>query len=562
MIAIELTFPTGRWHATPWGRQVNEGAVEWPPAPWRLLRALLAVWYHKCRDIPEEQMRSLLAALQAPPAYCLPPASQGHTRHYVPWIKPEPTKIFDTFVTVAPQGAVVIAWPDIHLEESLASLLNRLLSGMNYFGRAESWVEARLLDAWEGKPNTELVNGHRVDQCRFERVRVLATIPERDYLAWRSEALQDQIERKLDEKRQKARQKGKDPGRVNLSKKEMADLESRLPKTLFDALHVDTGHLRKAGWNRPPGSRWLEYLRPAEAFASTPQQTLFARRARKPTVARFAVQGNVLPRLTEALSIGERVRIALMSHSQAVAKDTADHEHVNAAPVFSGKNEDGSRRLDGHNHAHFLCEAMADTHGGRISHMTVFAPSGFDSTDQLTLSRFCKTWGHGGHSLQFVLLGVGQPEEFGGTDDSAGQSRLLDKSTIWQSRTPLVPTDHLRIRASEIRDPERREAAVRRELERILRREMERREWLREHLDLLDKVTVLLGRDECGTNLGGHFTRWLKFRRLRKEGNGRRGDAGGYGFRLTFKKPVRGPIVLGYGCHFGLGQFWVPKAND
>ena len=67
MIAIELTFPAGRWHATPWGRQVNEGAVEWPPSPWRLLRALLAVWYHKCQDVPEDDIRSLISALVAPP---------------------------------------------------------------------------------------------------------------------------------------------------------------------------------------------------------------------------------------------------------------------------------------------------------------------------------------------------------------------------------------------------------------------------------------------------------------------------------------------------------------
>ncbi|MFH1303100.1 MAG: type I-U CRISPR-associated protein Csb2, partial [Planctomycetota bacterium] len=51
MIAIEMKFPTGKLHATPWGRHVNEGAVEWPPSPWRFLRALLAVWHHKFHDV-------------------------------------------------------------------------------------------------------------------------------------------------------------------------------------------------------------------------------------------------------------------------------------------------------------------------------------------------------------------------------------------------------------------------------------------------------------------------------------------------------------------------------
>src|SRR3990172_10069521 len=102
MITIELAFPAGRWHATPWGRQVNEGAVEWPPSPWRLLRALLAVWHNKCPDVPEDQMRGLIAALTPPPSYHLPPASQGHTRHYMPGANDSKTKVFDTFVTLTP----------------------------------------------------------------------------------------------------------------------------------------------------------------------------------------------------------------------------------------------------------------------------------------------------------------------------------------------------------------------------------------------------------------------------------------------------------------------------
>jgi CRISPR-associated protein Csb2 len=31
MPVIDLYFPASRLHATPWGRHVNEGAVEWPP---------------------------------------------------------------------------------------------------------------------------------------------------------------------------------------------------------------------------------------------------------------------------------------------------------------------------------------------------------------------------------------------------------------------------------------------------------------------------------------------------------------------------------------------------
>jgi CRISPR-associated protein Csb2 len=47
MLALAIRFPAGRFHATPWGRHVNEGAAEWPPSPWRLLRALVATWKRK-----------------------------------------------------------------------------------------------------------------------------------------------------------------------------------------------------------------------------------------------------------------------------------------------------------------------------------------------------------------------------------------------------------------------------------------------------------------------------------------------------------------------------------
>lgn len=42
MPTLKLRFPGGRYHATPWGHHVNEGLIEWPPSPWRLLRALIA----------------------------------------------------------------------------------------------------------------------------------------------------------------------------------------------------------------------------------------------------------------------------------------------------------------------------------------------------------------------------------------------------------------------------------------------------------------------------------------------------------------------------------------
>jgi CRISPR-associated protein Csb2 len=42
-LTISMRFLTGRAHLHPWQTHHSEGRVEWPPSPWRLLRALVAV---------------------------------------------------------------------------------------------------------------------------------------------------------------------------------------------------------------------------------------------------------------------------------------------------------------------------------------------------------------------------------------------------------------------------------------------------------------------------------------------------------------------------------------
>src|SRR5438477_2922399 len=105
-VIIRLQFPGGRYHGTPWGRHVNEGVPEWPPSPWRLLRALVAVWKRTCSDLSEQQVQRVLEPLLSPPRFHLPPFRVAHTRHYMPLGNKSPkelvgggtTLVFDTFV--------------------------------------------------------------------------------------------------------------------------------------------------------------------------------------------------------------------------------------------------------------------------------------------------------------------------------------------------------------------------------------------------------------------------------------------------------------------------------
>jgi CRISPR-associated protein Csb2 len=89
-VVIKLTFLGGRYHATPWGRHVNEGVPEWPPSPWRLLRALVAVWKRTCPHLEVASVKRVLEELVHPPLFHLPPHCVAHTRHYMPWEKKGP----------------------------------------------------------------------------------------------------------------------------------------------------------------------------------------------------------------------------------------------------------------------------------------------------------------------------------------------------------------------------------------------------------------------------------------------------------------------------------------
>jgi hypothetical protein len=55
---------------------------------------------------------------------------------------------------------------------------------------------------------------------------------------------------------------------------------------------------------------------------------------------------------------------------------------------------------------------------------------------------------------------------------------------------------------------------------------------------------------------GSRSIHWMEFRRNRKEDRIRPG----YGLRIEFGEAVPETLALGYGCHFGLGQF--RKAQD
>lgn len=523
----EFRFLAGRLHTTPWGSHVNEGVVEWPPSPWRLLRAFLATWHLKATDqVPVAVLRSLIGHLASqPPRYQLPDASTGHTRHYMPFNEgknEKTTKIFDTFVAVAKDTPLLVCW-DVELPTSERAALDTLLTRLAYLGRTESLVEAQLL------PSDEIsrfrANVVPIAKCPATRpdtdyVRLLTPLSETDHQTWLadlSRTFSTSAPAPAGRKKRK-------------SKKSSVPFA---PEDLFTALHADTGELQAAGWlGEPPGSRLLYYTRPAGSLdAKHPgPRRKGSRSDRLPTVARYAVASNVLPRITAALSIAERVHQALLSRF----KDRTP------PPVLLGRDTNGEP-LTGHSHTHIFCEPRA--HENTIAHITVYASAGFNADAQRALRSLSRVWGHGGHDIELLLIDLGWPETF---SDSA----LFTPSKVWQSLTPFVSTRHPKTYRDgrpkmgpagwQIDSPEHE----------ILR-------WLNQHppspggtVELPIKIAPL---DAPGMN--GRALRWHDFTTRRHHGGGARAQQPARGFRLTFATPVTGPLALGYASHFGLGLF-------
>lgn len=520
MIAVAFRFSGGRYHATPWGRHVNEGLVEWPPSPWRLLRSLIACYHRKGRHLPEPVVRSVVGKLAGLPVYHLPPAALGHTRHFMPQRDPlgsDRTKVFDAFAAVS--DPLVAVWPEADLDPEERRVLQTLLERLSYLGRAESWVEARLLPAWTGQPNCLPVEAGVPEG--WETITLLAAQAPDAYLAWARD-------------RQPAALAASGGGRRGRRGGEAVP-----PPDLWSALHADTAALHQEGWSAPPGSRWVDYARPAGALRVTHQPRRARPREALPSVARFALAGPVLPRLTDAVALGERLRRALMALTRGLDDPTA------ALALFSGRAPDGTPLDDDHAHAFFL---PADDDGdGRIDHVTVHAPAGLPAPAQAVLGRLRVlkgVVGAGGHDLFAVLVGLGQPADYGGFQVLEGRTPQLAESRVWVSRTPYLLTRHPKTHKDgrpklgpdglQVDGPE---AQVRAEL-------------ARRGFPALIAVEPV-----AGTEMGGKPVRWLAFRRERLTGGGRLAGPIGYGFRLEFAEPVRGPIALGYGCHFGLGQF-------
>ena len=485
MLAIQFEFTSNRYHATQWGRHVNEGVLEWPPSPWRIQRAIVATWRRRFPDVPPERIVPILEALASEcPDFHLPPASSGHSRHYMPYNegrRERTTLVFDAFVAVQPGARVVAIWKAVELNSQQAEDLQAILRNMPYLGRAESWIESCIASDVP-EPNAVALSTGALPEGDYEVVRTL--IP-------------------------------------------------RTPIQLKDLL-VETSDLRRGGQIEPSGAEWWMYARQADCFARSVSSRASPRsNGEGAEVVRFALSGPVLPMAKDTLRWGDLARRCAMSRYGRRNRRTT-------SPTLSGKDEDGIP-LRGHRHGFYL---PTDENGdGKLDHLTIWAPGGLTSeefsaaisVDALRLNRSRPEVG-------LIYQAHGVPRDF------EGVSPLFRRSRRWQSLTPYVLTRHVKFRGPKDGNGQRRMVDG---PEEQIQRESALR-WPNDtklkHCSIRDGQLPIA---PMRPGLSNGF-RPIDYFRYRERGSN---GGGALNCEIEFSEPKFGPIVLGFGCHYGLGVF-------
>jgi CRISPR-associated protein Csb2 len=522
-----LRFPGRRYHATPWRHHVNEGVVEWPPSPWRLLRGLLAVGFTKHRwpeAGPPAEARALIEALAGvAPSFRLPPVSLAHSRHYMPAGKQ--ALVLDAWANVE-DGVVAVTWP-VALDAAQRALLAALAADLGYLGRAESWVEAEL--APEGAP---LPTGR---DCApligtplpgHVSAPVLSPMPAGDYAAWRAVAVAP-----IEEKFAVAPAKKRSAKQQEAHEKERGKALSAFPADLVAALCVETSALQAHGWSAPPGSTERSYALRSDATAvSVPPER---RRPKGPTVPFALLAFSTASRGTSALPAPERAfpQGRLLHRAVAAVIGQRFDRDPALAEALLGQTAEGPAAHD-HQHAHLLHLDLGGS--GRLDHALIWAPCGLTADAQAALGALRKTYTKGGaDALQVAFAGAGDAALLRGLPAPYGEALAETLgppggAQHWISATPYVAPRMLKRRGKD-------------SLEGLIDGELRRR-----GLPGLASLEVLPPQDE-------------RARRLRHAVLHDRDHSPPhptrFALRLQLEAPAEGPICLGYGAHVGLGRF-------
>lgn len=528
MPILRLRFPGGRYHATPWGHHVNEGQLEWPPSPWRLLRAFIACGFNTqgWSEIPAEAVGLIQKLAAVLPSYRLPQAAAAHSRHYMPTGvlekgREKTTLVFDTWGNLG-DGVIDIEW-DCMLDPEELEILRKLACSLGYLGRSESWVEAQLLEVESSACKEFDAFPHRDGMQlgpQWEQTSLLAPINPETFEIWRRR-MADQVaqnfpvtEDRISAGMRKRREKALAP----------------YPQDILDCMLKDTVWWKEHGWAQPPGSQRVIYWRRSETLeVGVPERACRRRVQRVPMMllALTTPSGNrsALPPCSRTLPQAELLHRAMVARVGKGRPVTC--------PELTGRDEYGVPLKDGHSHAHILPVDL--DRDGHLDHIMIHAPMGLGEMAQLAIRRLRRTWTKGGvGEMQIAVAGIGGldalrslPNPFSLRIESILAPR--EGAKTWISMTPFVPPRFAKRSGVNTLLGQINAELKSRKLPTV--EDLEVLPWIEERLALR------------------HFIR------SRSRGGVPPPVDIGYALRLRFSQPILGPLVLGYASHFGLGMF-------
>ncbi len=380
---LAIRYVAGQAHATPWDRHPNEAAVEWPPSPWRMLRALYAVWKERAAELPADDVIGLLSQIaEQPPIYRLPPASHAHTRHWYPTSghRSDPkgyskTLALDAFMSVDPSVPLYVTF-DVDLAPAHLQALKTLTNELTYLGRSESQVVVDVLVG--GAPTSA---GH--SDCA--------------------------------------------PATVDASIDEAAiRLLVPVPPLDVEALTASTTVIQRRRLSIPPGSHQIAYSVPDRPKTGPAR---VSRKRRTVTAAVWNVAGATLPAVRSALLQGDALH-------QQILLDFKQVSGGGHSLALSGCDDSGRPLRDDHGHAHAL---HYDLDGdGLLDAAILWAPAGLSPEDVEAVTRVRglkeRPWLRDFRQVHLGLEHLGGPE--GLPRQVGGPART------WTSFTPFAPPHH------------------------------------------------------------------------------------------------------------------------
>jgi CRISPR-associated protein Csb2 len=565
-LVLHQEFPLGRFHATPWGANpFDDPHGEWPPSPWRLVRAIVARWYQWSResesDRKSDELDRLVAALCVSTyRFHLPvharkgrPLRQYHPTEF--GMDPPNFKAHEAVFAAAAQSgdetrdqqlkkAGALWWRETEAglavrvgskgakkkREKIEKLLGqpseawRSLfpdSGLRSYGTSLAqdnyWCVAPDEPVWwflEGDQWTDTLVSV-LDRC-LERVTYLG----------RAETL-TRIRRASD--------KTPDPNCVLSEQRGPGSVPVLTPCADATRLDVErvTDHPDALKASIPTGARTLFAVRPVRPPSHERREPPPVRRDCR--LLQFAVGWHVAPDTSAIVRLTARFRgvvlrelLRIKTRDPSATWSRAGSQVRESVADMFGKDAEG-KPLAGHRHAEFMVWVE-----GRVpTRLFVFRDGrAFDADEQAAVLLAAQrefSWTAAGPQndtwkVRLVPLdrAVPPPPGFDGVP-----------ARVWESLTPYVPPRH-HLRGGKLRESESLEAQIRRELS------------LRVGSDTKSIVVEQLV-----------DTAWVSVH-VPLAQSGRRASLGsrrGYTMRLTFSAPVTGPLRLGHSSSFGLGLF-------